>query len=374
MMSSSLGSSTSVPISAVGSVSALQDQKTLVSNSEGSLEDPQELEKSEINDAVTKVLQGYDWTLVPIASKAASDKRKLHVKRPMNAFMVWAQAARRKLADQYPQLHNAELSKTLGKLWRVLSDNDKKPFIEEAERLRVIHKREHPDYKYQPRRRKQNKGSDSIHHQHQLPQGQNVTFSRSMKQEEPSCSPRSHSSTSPSTCSSQPNSPQIPSHQILRPCDQHNLDLDSYHRIPEIDNTYLPDECLDSSDLDQYFPSEVQYQTYQQMYLKRGQDEEETNNNYKHKKISNESLEENISLGRYHEMQSRPDRYLQPTSSGVYSYSPSASSYYSSSSHQYSPSYQYLPQRPPVFNASSTVGNFAAVEGGNNEAWGHYSA
>lgn len=27
------------------------------------------LDKSEINEAVTKVLQGYDWTLVPIASK-----------------------------------------------------------------------------------------------------------------------------------------------------------------------------------------------------------------------------------------------------------------------------------------------------------------
>ena len=50
--------------------------------------------------------------------RGSGDKRAAHVKRPMNAFMVWAQAARRILADQYPQLHNAELSKTLGKLWR----------------------------------------------------------------------------------------------------------------------------------------------------------------------------------------------------------------------------------------------------------------
>ena len=74
---------------------------------------------SHINEAVSEVLKGYDWTLVPMNNRAnGSDKRKAHIKRPMNAFMVWAQAARRKLADQYPNLHNAELSKTLGKLWR----------------------------------------------------------------------------------------------------------------------------------------------------------------------------------------------------------------------------------------------------------------
>uniref|UniRef100_A0A182MZS6 HMG box domain-containing protein n=1 Tax=Anopheles dirus TaxID=7168 RepID=A0A182MZS6_9DIPT len=72
----------------------------------------------------------------------------------MNAFMVWAQAARREMAQQQPKLQNSEISKDLGKIWKSLSDEDKQPFVEQAEKLRLAHKSQHPYYKYQPRRKK----------------------------------------------------------------------------------------------------------------------------------------------------------------------------------------------------------------------------
>mmetsp|Transcript_41842 Transcript_41842/g.61441 ORF Transcript_41842/g.61441 Transcript_41842/m.61441 type:complete len:444 (+) Transcript_41842:215-1546(+) len=67
-------------------------------------------------------------------------------KRPMSAFLFFSKEMRTKVKSQNPELHNVEVSRELGSLWRTMTDEEKLPYVTLYEETKKIYTADKAQY------------------------------------------------------------------------------------------------------------------------------------------------------------------------------------------------------------------------------------
>ncbi|PSN31569.1 hypothetical protein C0J52_15950 [Blattella germanica] len=84
-------------------------------------------------------------------------RRSGKIPRPPNAFMIFANEWRRKLAFQHPSESNKEISVRLGVMWKNLPPDTKEGYYTASRQADEEHKRKYPGYYYSPKEARMNK-------------------------------------------------------------------------------------------------------------------------------------------------------------------------------------------------------------------------
>merc|ERR1719466_521572 len=97
--------------------------------------------------------------------KGGNKKRcssKDHIRRPMNAFMIFSKRHRGMVHQRHPNQDNRTVSKILGEWWYALPQEEKQKYHDLAHQVKEAHFKAHPDWKWCTKERKNSGGSQNI--------------------------------------------------------------------------------------------------------------------------------------------------------------------------------------------------------------------
>nr|AEZ02214.1 mating type protein MAT2 [Alternaria brassicae-pekinensis] len=101
------------------------------------------------SNALSVQIPGSDYTAIDMNVLAAAMKK---APRPMNCWIIFRDAMHKQLKAEFPNLTVQEISTRCSEIWKGLTPEGKEPWQAAAQSAKEEHLRQHPDYKYSPRK------------------------------------------------------------------------------------------------------------------------------------------------------------------------------------------------------------------------------
>lgn len=128
---------------------------------------------SEFGSSVSSSTKNENISSPPSEKKppAQAEENKEHIRRPMNAFMIFSQRERPLIHQQHPNCDNRAVSKMLGERWYLLNSSEKKKYHEIASQLKQDHFKANPDWKWRnklEKQQQQNQKESKVEHKKKI--------------------------------------------------------------------------------------------------------------------------------------------------------------------------------------------------------------